>query len=177
MSGFAAYDGQKSMYEVHKFMGLGKPEMDYFITQVGMAAASFGVAKDDITAVANALNMTFNMACSPPATVIKSQGDQLQAICIDQSSCLKAQNAKCDSYAAVVKPSNATSTMSMSMTGTMTGTMTGSMSATGSMMPTNSNGMPASSTSGAAPTATANAAAANGYGFAAAAAGLAAFLL
>lgn len=169
MPGFDAYGGHASMYQVHKFMDLGKPEMDYFISQVGLAAASFGVAKDDITAVANALNMLFNMACSPPTTVIKSQGEQLQAICIDQTTCPKAQNAQCDKYAAASKPQSAT----MAMSGTTMPTGTNGMSTGANGMATGTNGMPAGTT---APTA---AAVVNGYSFAAAAAaaGLAAFLL
>jgi len=172
MSGFDAYGGHASMYEVHKFMGLGKPEMDYFIAQVGLAAASFGVAKDDITAVAKSLNTAFNMACSPPATIIKAQGEQLQAICIDQSSCPKAENAQCDKYAAVVKPSNATSMPSGSSMPTGTSMPTGSSMSSGTNMPT-STSMP----SGTASSVPSSAAAAGGYSFAAAAAGLAAFLL
>lgn len=147
-------------------MGLGKPEMDYFIAQVGLAAASFGVAKDDITAVAKSLNTAFNMACSPPATIIKDQGEQLQAICIDQSSCPKAEKAQCDKYAAVVKPSNATSMPSGSSMPTGTSMPTGSSMSSGTQMP-----------SGTASSVPSSAAAAGGYSFAAAAAGLAAFLL
>ncbi|GAB0142778.1 hypothetical protein EsHS_00003317 [Epichloe bromicola] len=173
MSGFDVYGGHGSMYEVHKFMDLGKPEMDYFIAQVGLAAASFGVAKDDVTAVAKSLNTAFNMACSPPATIIKAQGEQLQAICIDQSSCPKAEKAQCDKYAAVVKPSNATSMPSgSSMMPTGTSMPTGSSMSSATDMPT-STSMP----SGSASSVPSNAAAAGGYSFAAAAAGIAAFLL
>lgn len=165
MTGFKAYSGRASMAEVHKFMDLGKPEMDYFVTQVGLAAASFGVAKDDITTVAEALNSIFNVACGPPTTVIKAQGPQLQSICIDQATCPKApKDAMCDKYPTVMKPSNATGTMMPS--GTATGTASGTNMPSGT-----STNMPSGST---APTA---AAAANGYSFAAAVAGVAAFLL
>ncbi|KZZ95854.1 hypothetical protein AAL_04150 [Moelleriella libera RCEF 2490] len=168
MPGFDAYGGDASMYEVHKFMDLGKAEMDYFIMQVGLAAASFGVAKDDITAVATSLNTVFNQACAPPATAVKAQGDQLQAICIDQSTCPKAQNAQCDKYATVQKPVNATGAAGGSSSAASTGS---SMTATtsGSATGTRTAGGSASTSTGAA--------AANGYSFAAAAAGMAAFLL
>ncbi|KAK9437476.1 hypothetical protein VB005_08466 [Metarhizium brunneum] len=161
MAGFDAYNGQASMAEVHKFMGLGKPEMDYFVTQVGLAAASFGVAKDDISAIADSLNSVFNVACGPPTAVVKAQGPQLQSICIDQSTCPKAaKDPMCDMYPAAVKPGNATGTMMPS----------GSMSATGTASGTN---MP-SGTGSAIPTA---AAAVNGYSAVAVVAGLAAFFV
>lgn len=85
MPGFPAYDGIASMYKVHKFMDLDHYEVTYFIQQVGLAASSFGVAKDDITAVATALDKLFNYRCLPPATAIKEQGPQLQSICIDET--------------------------------------------------------------------------------------------
>ncbi|KAG6024735.1 hypothetical protein E4U41_001689, partial [Claviceps citrina] len=150
---------------VHKFMGLGKPEMDYFINQVGLAAASFGVSKDDIAAVAGSLNTVFNRACSPPVTVIKSQGQHLQAICIDQSSCIKADKPVCGEYAAVMKPVAATAAASASSSASSAPSGTGSTAAAAA---------PASKTSEPAAAA---AAGANGYSFAALAAGLAAFLL
>jgi hypothetical protein len=159
MTGFDAYKGRASMFEVHKFMGLGKPEMDYFVTQVGLAAASFGVAKDDVSAVADSLNSIFNVACGPPTAVIKAQGPQLQSICIDLESCPKAaKDPQCDKYPAVVKPQN------------------GTMMPSGTMTPTGSStNMPSgSSTATAVPTA---GAAVNGYSLVAAAAGFAAFLM
>lgn len=85
MPGFPAYDGFPSQYQVHKFMDLNHYEVSYFIQQVGLAASSFGVAKDDITTVAGALDKLFNYRCSPPATAIKAQGPQLQSICIEET--------------------------------------------------------------------------------------------
>lgn len=168
-------------------MGLGKPEMDYFIAQVGLAAASFGVAKDDVTAVAESLNKAFNRACSPPATIIKSQGEHLQAICIDQSSCLKAENAQCGKYEAVVKPQTGNATMggAMSSGGTGMPSATNGMSSGANGMPAATNGMssgadgmPAatdgSPSSSSVPTAGASV---DRYSFAAVAAGLFAFLI
>ena len=80
---YPAYAGDKSMYDVHKYMGLGAAEVGYFIEQVGLAAASFGVADADVTAVGMALNSLFGYKCAAAATVVPSQGDALQAICIE----------------------------------------------------------------------------------------------
>ncbi|OAQ96165.1 hypothetical protein LLEC1_02110, partial [Akanthomyces lecanii] len=151
MSGFDAYDGNPSMYKVHKFMNLGKPEMDYFITQVAMAAASFGVAKDDITVVGKALGDNFNMRCSAPAEVIKGKGAQPQAICI-KSSCDEAKDAKCDAYAEAVAPANCTMTSTSS--GSMMPTGTSSMNGGGESSMTSSGSMSGSGSATATPTST-----------------------
>jgi hypothetical protein len=82
---YPAYAGDKSMYDVHKYMALGASEVAYFIEQVGLSAASFGVADEDVTAVGMALNSLFGYKCAPATTVIKDQGAQLQAICIEVS--------------------------------------------------------------------------------------------
>ncbi|KAK1659146.1 hypothetical protein BDP55DRAFT_620552 [Colletotrichum godetiae] len=136
MTGFPKYSGFASMYEVHKFMDLDENELGYFITQVAMAAASFGVAQDDLKAVGMALNQLFGMRCSQPATAIPEQGPQLQAICIEDS-CPISANSTCASYQPAMAPKNATATggMNATMTATMTGaTMTSTM--TPSTVPT-----------------------------------------
>ena len=38
---FPPYHGEMSMYEVHKFMAIDAYEFQYFVQQVGLAAASF----------------------------------------------------------------------------------------------------------------------------------------
>ncbi|KAH6997459.1 hypothetical protein EDB80DRAFT_652601 [Ilyonectria destructans] len=162
MSGFDAYKGESSMYSVHKFMDLDYAEVTYFITQVGLAAASFGVAEDDIKVVATALGGLFNVRCAPATTVIKAQGSQLQSICIDPKTCPLAMDGVCSKYDTPVTPKNATESGSeSSSTATMTGTMSGSATATGTA---------ASST----PTGGATAV---GLSWAAAAIGFAAFML
>ncbi|GLI81686.1 hypothetical protein PoHVEF18_010073 [Penicillium ochrochloron] len=144
MTGFAAYSGDASMYEVHKFMVLDPYQMGYFIEQVALSAASFGVATSDIEAVGQALGSLFNYRCSPKTTVIKAQGPQYQSVCTDQS-CPLADNAVCDTQPAMEQPlvANATladgegrnatgsATMSGGATGTATGTATMSGSASG----------------------------------------------
>lgn len=164
---FGAYDGDASMYEVHKFMNLGAPEFNYFVTQVAGAAASFGVSEDDIKAVGMALNSAFGEKCAPA----DKNGD-LQAICIGEG-CKQSDKAACDKYAKAEAPAKC-SMASGSMSGTMapTGTMTGMPSGTnmpsGTMMPSGTTSAPAQNTNGAA---------AVGVNIAAAAAGVAALLL
>lgn len=121
---FSGYQGDPSQYQIHKFMNLSKPEMDYFITQVGLSAASFGVATSDVEAVGMALNDTFNMRCSPPTVVIPAQGSQLQAICINPD-CPLASGAVCAQYdmAATMSAMSSGASMSGSAGASMTGSM------------------------------------------------------
>lgn len=128
--GFDLYDGQASMYKVHKFMRLNNAEVTYFIQQVGLAAASFGVAAKDIQAVATALNTIFNVRCAPPVQVIKAQGPQLQSICIDAKTCKLAPGAHCDMYENLPPPDMASPSMPLS-----NGTSSYGPSPTGSMGP------------------------------------------
>lgn len=153
------------MYEVHKYMGLNNAEgefplmktvdqgvctnkmsVGYFITQVGLAATSFGVTADDATAVGKALTDAFGYRCSAPAAIPASAEPALQAICIADDCPIATANATCSSYEAVAEP--ATATMSATMSATGTGSMaSGTQSATGTASPTAS--MPAQSTGGA----------------------------
>jgi hypothetical protein len=79
---FPTYAGDKSMYEVNKYMALDAVQVGYFITQVGLSAASFGVATADVEAVGKALMDLFGNRCAPPATVVPLQGPQLHSVCI-----------------------------------------------------------------------------------------------
>ncbi|KAK9426345.1 putative Heme haloperoxidase family profile domain-containing protein [Seiridium unicorne] len=118
MAGFDAYAGHGSMYEVHKFMDLNPYELGYFIEQVAMAAASFGVAEDDLTVVGKALNSLFAYRCAPETTVIPAQGALLQSICID-GSCPIAENATCSAYDAVMVPTNSTTNSTATAPGSL----------------------------------------------------------
>ncbi|KAK3314341.1 hypothetical protein B0H66DRAFT_483636 [Apodospora peruviana] len=109
---FSSYGGDASMYQVHKFMDLGPEEVGYFVQQVALAAASFGVAKDDITAVGVALNSLFGIRCAPPTTVIPTQGPHLQSICVAED-CPLSPNSTCGKYESVFPPMSATSTSAM----------------------------------------------------------------
>jgi hypothetical protein len=66
-------------------MSLSPAQIGYFIQQVGLAAASFGVAEDDVQAVGCALSSTFGYRCSPPTDPLTGPGAMLQSICTDQS--------------------------------------------------------------------------------------------
>ena len=157
MSGFDAYSADPSMYDVHKFMNLNHAEMTYFINQVGMAAASFGVTEDDAKTVGETLNKVFNVRCAPPMEVIKGQGKELQSICIAED-CPEAENATCDDYDKAVEPKPVNGTMTMAPTGTM------------SMEPTSTG-------TGEPDTVETGAAAVKGLSLAAVVAGIAAFAL
>ncbi|SMY22495.1 unnamed protein product [Zymoseptoria tritici ST99CH_1A5] len=120
--GFPAYMGDTGMAEVHRFMALTADENEYFIQQVGLSAASFGVTEDDVTAVGKALTDTFNYRCAPAAAVLPKAEPELQAIC-QAEDCPISPNATCDAYPAVMKPAEATSPASggnSSMDGTAT---------------------------------------------------------
>jgi hypothetical protein len=119
---FPQYMGQASMFQVHKFMNLSQPEIDYFITQVGLSAASFGVATSDVLAVGMELNNTFNQRCSPPVTIIPYQGSQLQAICINPS-CPLASGAVCVQYSAAASSMSAAASGSSGSMGGSAGSM------------------------------------------------------
>ncbi|KAI0137462.1 hypothetical protein BJ170DRAFT_62405 [Xylariales sp. AK1849] len=166
MAGFDAYTADASMYDVHKFMDLNPYELGYFIEQVALSAASFGVAEADLTAVGMALNSLFGYRCAPPATAIVAQGPQLQAICID-GSCPVSPNATCGSYEAVLIPMNATTNATATAPGSLgTATVSGATTA-------KTSGSQTTSATGAA---TAGAVA-NSINFVAVAGGLAALLI
>ena len=87
----AKYEGDPSMYNVHKYMALSNAEVGYFIQQVGLAAASFGVAEADVTAVGEALTAAFGYKCAPKAAVVATTAE-LQSICTEVS--LNAKRSK-----------------------------------------------------------------------------------
>jgi hypothetical protein len=131
-TGFPAYGGSTSMYNTHKFMDLDANELGYFITQVGTAAASFGVTTDDVNTVGKALSSTFGYRCAPAAAVPASATAELQAICI-ASDCPMSPMATCAAYGNATEPTftNGT-TFGATSTGTASGTAaSGSASATG----------------------------------------------
>jgi hypothetical protein len=125
-TGYPAYNGGASMYSVHKFMDLSAAEVGYFITQVALSAASFGVAQSDLMGVGVALNSLFGNRCSPATVIIASQGAQLQSICTD-STCPLDTNSTCASYQNATKPVSATGTPAVG-----TPTATGATTATSS---------------------------------------------
>ena len=103
-------------------MALDDYQIGYFITQVGLAAASLGVAASDINDVANALFSLFSYKCSPPVKVDPLYGKVLDSICVDVS-CPAAPDAMCGLYdnmhGTSPSPSTASSCLSNSMTSTL----------------------------------------------------------
>ncbi|EAT85211.1 hypothetical protein HBI56_073690 [Parastagonospora nodorum] len=126
-TGFPAYTGH-SMEDSHRFMNLDPSEMGYFITQVGLAATSFGVSKEDVTTVAEALTKLFNYRCSPAATVIPEQGPTLNSICQNEQ-CPLDPMAQCSAY-----PNNGTVMEPMAANASMTSSASGSSAKPSSTM-------------------------------------------
>ncbi|KAF2209774.1 hypothetical protein CERZMDRAFT_46514 [Cercospora zeae-maydis SCOH1-5] len=135
------YAGETSQYSVHQYMALSNAEVGYFITQVGLAAASFGVTEEDVTAVGTALTDAFGYRCAPPAAIPPTASAELQAICIAEDCPIATASPTCEAYEAVVEPATAT----MSSMPTESGMESGS----GSMPSATMSGMPEQSTGGA----------------------------
>lgn len=109
-------------------MDLDSDEVGYFIQQVGLSAASFGVTKDDVTAAGMLLDNMFNRKCAAAAPLAPGAPAELQAICI-ADDCQQASNANCSAYGTIAgEPVNATST-APSPTTTATGSAGGRGSA------------------------------------------------
>jgi len=157
-------------------MDLSAAEFGYFVTQVAMSAASFGVATSDLTIVGTALQNTFGYKDSAPMVVIPSQPADLQAICVGDG-CPMAANSTMSGYTSVAEPSTAVASLVPSMS-SATGTPTPAMS----MAPTTTMGSGAASTGAGSGGATStpvstNAGALMGFNLLAVAAGFAVFLL
>ena len=120
MSKFPSYQGDPSMWDVHRFMRLSHNQMGYFIEQVGMSASSFGAAKADVDMVGAALTKVFDYQCSPPYALASDVPADLQSICIG-TGCPLDPMPDCAAYYA----RNGTSP-SMSSTSQMAGGATGS---------------------------------------------------
>lgn len=93
-------------------MVLDPYQIGYFITQVGLSAASFGVAESDISAVATALESLFAYRCAPKTTVITAQGPQYQSTCTDET-CPLAANSTCADQPNIDQPLVANATLAM----------------------------------------------------------------
>lgn len=95
---FPAYQGDASMYEVHKFMALNNAQVLYFNGMVGQAFASFGGAPEDVAAVVSALNKLFGVACGDFYPLTSYVPPALQSICT-VDGCPLASPPRCDLYA------------------------------------------------------------------------------
>lgn len=116
------------MSAAHRFMNLDSNEVGYFITQVGMAAVSFGVSTEDATAVGTLLGKMFNVRCAPavvfPPPPKGEKGKAAsQSICL-ASSCPLADKSDCKVDAATKSYPNGTNGVApqMVMGGTTNGT-------------------------------------------------------
>lgn len=96
-NGFNSYQGDPSMYDVHRFMNLTAADLGYFIEQVALAAESLGVAATDVDMVGVALATTFTELCSPPVALVAGVPAQVQAICNDVT-CSKSVVNSCNAY-------------------------------------------------------------------------------
>ena len=99
---------------ISRFMGLDPNEVGYFISQVGLAAASFGVASSDIQIVAQVLVSYFMFRCAPPLAIVPGDGPQLQPICGD-AMCPLSPMPECwlyDDYGIDPEPKTAPQCMS-----------------------------------------------------------------
>jgi hypothetical protein len=124
--GFPSYKGHTNLGDIDRFMDLDAAEVGYFIEQVSLSAASFGVADADVTAVGMALNKLFGYKCSPPVAVLPNATAETQAIC-QAEDCALAGNAICAAYPMMGMPmSPANATMPSAI---------GAMSSAATMMP------------------------------------------
>lgn len=80
--GFAKYDGKTSMYDVHKYMGLGAKDVGYFIQQLQLSTQSLGFSNEDVNSVGIQLATLFGQRCLPKSSVVPDGKKELQAICI-----------------------------------------------------------------------------------------------
>lgn len=110
-------------------MGLDIYEVSYFVQQVGLAAASFGVSADDVNTIGKGLMMLFGYRCAPPTVFIPDHGAELQSICI-ADNCPIAPNATCSMY-----QSNATMPVPVSGNASMTSGSMASASASSTAKP------------------------------------------
>ncbi|KAK4543855.1 hypothetical protein LTR36_004888 [Oleoguttula mirabilis] len=122
-TGYPAYSGDTSMYDVHKFMALDAYQVGWFIEQVGLSAKSFGVADADVEYVGTALQTLFGQKCAAKLDIVPGAADELQAICIAED-CPTAANATCSAYAAVVTPKHVNGSITVSGTATASSTAT-----------------------------------------------------
>jgi len=126
---FPAYSGNTDMSSDHKYMDLNPTELGYFITQVGTAAASFGVTNDDVTALGGALSKYFGNRCGPTVSIVPGSVAQDQSICQD-ATCPVAANATCANVVNGTAPMFANGTNFSAPTATSSGSPSGTSSTT-----------------------------------------------
>ena len=80
-------------------MELSPAQIGYFIEQVGLSAASFGVDASDVAAVGCALSSTFGYRCSAPTDpVMGGAGPMFQSICTAEECPIDPVASSCPLY-------------------------------------------------------------------------------
>ncbi|KAH7412881.1 hypothetical protein BKA64DRAFT_731128 [Cadophora sp. MPI-SDFR-AT-0126] len=136
---FPAYEGEPSMYQVHRFMDISKAENDFFIQQLVDASASIGFSPADAENWRK-LMAPYNTRCAPAFAVNGVRGGaDLQAVCINDD-CPLDEAANCDAYPSkgvAVVPANATiAGASPSTSGTVMPSASGTANGSASAIPT-----------------------------------------
>lgn len=122
-------------------MNLSPEQIGYFITQVGLSAASFGVTEEDVTAVGESLNKAFGYRCAPAAVIVPSQKAQPQSIC-QAKECPLSPKDTCSAYDESVEPLVANATLAMGLGRTDDDSTTENPSTTASGTGASSSGLP-----------------------------------
>ena len=104
--------------------------MEYFISQVALAAASFGIDDHDIEIVIEALVKTFAYKrLLRTEMMIEGEGPQLQSICLADGGPIVPMNASCADYPIAVEPAAVNSTLAVGKgNGTSNGTISSRVS-------------------------------------------------
>ncbi|KAK3072172.1 hypothetical protein LTR53_007318 [Teratosphaeriaceae sp. CCFEE 6253] len=92
--GLPAYNGAISMYKVHKFMALDPYDFGFFVQQVALSAASYGVALADLEIVGDQLYEAFGYRCSALNTFVPDSQPALQSICITDDCLIEGAQAQ-----------------------------------------------------------------------------------
>jgi len=113
-------------------MDLDTAQNSWFIENVGLAAASFGVSQDDINTVATTLNGTFGYRCAPAVSLLPGAGPVYESIC-QNVTCPIAPNSTCGTGPAVAFPAAApASSGSSSLASMIASSSSSAAAATGS---------------------------------------------
>jgi hypothetical protein len=84
--------------DIPSFTAISSNEIGYFIEQVKFAGLSFGVAQENVEAVASVLTSTLGYRCRPPTNPMADGGDAtLQSICTTQE-CPVDEDGECALY-------------------------------------------------------------------------------
>ncbi|RAR13447.1 hypothetical protein DDE83_003178 [Stemphylium lycopersici] len=90
--------GPVSLAYAHKFMQLGYHQVGYFIDQLSLAAAHFGVSIQDVDTFRTSLNSRFNLRCAPAVPLGNSSPPELLSICQNPTCPLAVPVSDCAAY-------------------------------------------------------------------------------